>query len=160
MTVGDSLIGSDPTIVTAPHGDYTCTTDPACLDIAVVHRFLSEESYWAQGIALEKVERSIAHSLCFSIWHEPTREQIGFARIISDFTVFAWIADVFVLPAHRGLGLSKWLMSVILAHPDLQGLRRMLLATRDAHGLYGQYGFTPLAIPERYMERKQPPPGT
>jgi GNAT superfamily N-acetyltransferase len=129
-------------------------TDKARLDVAMIHRFL-RESYWASGIPREIVERSIANSLCFGIYVEG--QQAGFARIISDHATFAYVADVFVLEAFRGRGLSKRLMDAIVGHPTLQGLRRWSLATRDAHGLYARYGFTPLASPDRYMERVRTP---
>jgi GNAT superfamily N-acetyltransferase len=129
---------------------YTITTDARHFDLACIHGYLTQ-SYWAEGIPLEVVRRSIEHSLCFGIFHG--EDQVGFARIISDYATYAYLADVFVLEEYRGKGLSKWLMECIVAHPDLQGLRRWMLATRDAHKLYEKYGFTPLAKPERYMER-------
>jgi N-acetylglutamate synthase-like GNAT family acetyltransferase/predicted metal-dependent hydrolase len=128
--------------------DYEISTDSTRLDLNVVHGFLSQ-SYWAKNIPRELVERSIRHSLCFGIFHDG--KQVGFARVISDFVTFAYLADVFVLPEHRGKGVSKQLMETILEHRDLQGLRRFLLATLDAHGLYAQFGFEPLDHPERYM---------
>jgi GNAT superfamily N-acetyltransferase len=129
--------------------EYTISTDPARIDLAAVHQYLTR-SYWATGIPIELVARSIAGSLAFGIYHG-TR-QVGFARAITDRTTFAYLADVYVLEEYRRRGLSKWLMEVILAHPELQGLRRFLLATRDAHGLYAQYGFKPLKRPEAMME--------
>jgi GNAT superfamily N-acetyltransferase len=128
--------------------DYEISTDPSRLDLDVIHGFLSH-SYWAKNIPRELVERSIRHSLCFGIFRE--RKQIGFARVVSDFATFAYLADVFVMPEHRGKGVSKQLMETILEHRDLQGLRRFVLATVDAHGLYAQFGFEPLDHPERYM---------
>lgn len=128
-------------------------TDTARLDVDVIHHFL-RESYWAAGIPRAVVERSIAHSLCFGVYVDGA--QAGFARIISDYATFAYLADVFVLEAYRGQGLSKRLMETIVSHPQLQGLRRWSLATRDAHGLYAQFGFMPLAHPARYMERLDP----
>src|SRR6266487_966838 len=140
-------------------GEYLITTDPGRLDLAAVHAFLSS-SYWASGIPLEVVRRSIQHALNFSLWHAPERGasagQVGFARVITDFATFGYLGDVFVLERHRGRGLSKWLIRVILEHPELQGFRRWVLLTRDAHGLYARAGFTPLAHPERYMERWAP----
>jgi len=127
----------------------TISTDPARIDRALVHAFLSA-SYWASGIPREIVDRSIENALCFGVYEE--NRQVGFARVISDLATFAYLADVFVLPSHRGRGLAKWLMEAILAHPKLQGLRRWMLVTRDAHGLYRQVGFTELAHPERLME--------
>ena len=133
---------------------YAFTSDTSKVDVALVHRWLSEESYWAKGIPLDVVRRSIANSICFSIHHK-TDGQVGFARVITDRASFAYLADVFLLTPHRGKGLSKQLMTFIQAHPDLQGLRRWLLATRDAHALYAQYGFFP-PVPGRLMERVNP----
>ncbi len=136
--------------------DYTISDDLARLDFDVIHRYLSTESYWAQGLPREVLERSVAGSLPFGIYLEKdggAREQVGFARVVTDRATFAWLADVFVLPAHRGRGLSKRLLATILAHPDLQGLRRFMLATWDAHGLYRQFGFAEPARPDRLMER-------
>ena len=134
-------------------GEYTITTDPARVDLAVVHGFLTT-CYWAKGIPLELVRRSIEHSLAFSVYDG--ERQVGFARVITDYATFAYLGDVFVLESHRGRGLSKWLMEVVVAHPQLQGFRRWVLLTRDAHGLYQQAGFTPLADPPRWMERWTP----
>jgi GNAT superfamily N-acetyltransferase len=133
--------------------DFEISTDPARVDIAVVHSFLTN-CYWAKGISPALVQRSLEHSICFSIFHG--NAQIGFARVITDRATFAYLADIFVLEAHRGKGLSKWLMECIQSHPDLQGLRRWMLATRDAHGLYRQFGFHELASPERFMEMHHP----
>jgi GNAT superfamily N-acetyltransferase len=115
--------------------DYTISTDSKRLDVELIHRWLAQESYWAPGIPRDVIERAIAGALNFGIYHA-TQGQVGFARVISDRATFAYLADVFVLDAHRGQGLSKRLMETILAHPELQGLRRWMLATRDAHGLY------------------------
>ena len=134
---------------------YTISDDPARLDLDTVHRYLSTESYWARDLPRETLERAVAGSLCFGVY-AGAGEQAGFARVVTDRATFAWLADVFVLPAHRGRGLSKRLMEAILAHPDLQGLRRFLLATWDAHGLYRQYGFEPPTRPDRLMERYRP----
>lgn len=131
-------------------GEYTISTDPARLDINAIHEFLAR-SYWAPGVALSKVQRAIENSLCFGLFHGTA--QIGFARVITDKTTFAYLADVYVLEPYRGKGLAKWLMKVIMAHADLQDLRRFMLNTRDAHGLYRQFGFTELADPTRVMER-------
>lgn len=128
---------------------FSITTDPARIDLEAVHAYLSR-SYWAEGIPRDLVARSIAGSIPFGIFKGTA--QVGFARVITDSATFAYLADVYVLEEYRGQGLSKWLMEVILAHPGLQGLRRFLLATRDAHGLYAQFGFTPLARPEAFME--------
>ena len=131
-------------------GHYRVSTDPRRLDLEVIHGFLSQQSYWAEGIPRDVVERSIHNSLGFGVYDDDT--QVGFARVVTDRATFAYLADVFVLPSHRGRGLSKWLLECVLAHPDLQGLRRWHLATRDAHGLYAQYGFQPLADPGTLME--------
>ena len=135
-------------------GDFAVTTDPARIDIDVVHRFLSEESYWAKNIPREVVERAVGNSLSFSVLHHD--KMVGFARVTSDRATVAYIGDVFILSGYRGKGLSKWLMECIGAHPDLQGLRRWILATGDAHGLYARFGFTPLKAPARWMEKHDP----
>lgn len=132
-------------------GEYEISTDPARVDLAAVHQFLSVESYWATGVPLDVMRRAIEGSMVFGIYKG--REQVGFARVVSDKATFAWIGDVYVLDAHRGHGLGKWLMECIVGHPELHGLRRWMLATRDAHGLYAQTGFTPLSDPGRFMER-------
>ncbi|WP_298710643.1 GNAT family N-acetyltransferase [Chitinophaga sp.] len=136
----------------ATKGNYRITTDKQALQLPVIHRYLSEDSYWAQDIPVSLVETSIEHSLCFGMYHEG--EQVGFARVVTDYATFGYLADVFVLPAHRGQGLSKWLMEVILSHPGLQQLRRMMLMTQDAQGLYEQYGFTVWEYPERCMSKR------
>jgi N-acetylglutamate synthase-like GNAT family acetyltransferase len=123
------------------------------MDVNTIHDFLSR-SYWAQGIPKRVIEKSIDHSLCFAVYHK--EQFIGFARAVTDFATFAYLADVFILPAERGKGLSKWLMRAIIDHPQLQGLRRFTLATKDAHGLYAQFGFKEFAKPERWMERHNP----
>ncbi|MGC1106292.1 MAG: GNAT family N-acetyltransferase [Candidatus Acidiferrales bacterium] len=130
--------------------DFHITTAFDRLNLDVIHGYLARESYWASGIPRATVEKSMQNSLCFGLFHGKT--QIGFARVISDCATFAYLADVFVLPKYRGQGLAKWLMECIMAHPELRGLRRWLLVTRDAHGLYQKSGFTPLAHPERLME--------
>ncbi len=131
-------------------GDFVISTDLTRIDVQTVHRYLNAESYWAAGIPLDVFRRSIEHALCFGLYKDS--EQAGFGRVITDYATFAYLGDVFVLEAYRGQGLSKWLMSVIRRHPDLQGLRRWMLATRDAHGLYAQFGFSPLSAPDRWME--------
>ncbi|MGO9087520.1 MAG: GNAT family N-acetyltransferase [Candidatus Sulfotelmatobacter sp.] len=156
-------------------GEYLISTDPARLDLDVIHGFLTN-CYWAKGIPREVVARSIQHSLCFGVYDDsigsprPAKEarpfgklraghgapQVGFARVVSDFATVAYLGDVFILESHRGRGLSKWLMECIMQHPALQGLRRWILLTRDAHGLYAQFGFTPVKAPERYMELHRP----
>lgn len=140
-------------VLTYRQGDYEISTDPARLDLGVIHGFLAG-SYWAKGVPLGVVERSIAHSLCYGVYHESG--QVGFARVITDYATFAYLADVFVVEAHRGRGLSKWLVATILAHPELQGLRVWMLATRDAHGLYARFGFAPLDSPDRVMRIARP----
>jgi GNAT superfamily N-acetyltransferase len=127
------------------------STDKSRLDIAWIHRFLSEESYWAARVPLEIVRRAVEHSLCFGLYVDG--HQVGFARVVTDRATFAWVSDVFVDADHRGRGYGKRLMEAIGAHPDLQDLRLWILGTRDAHGLYEQYGFGP-ATPGRFMERR------
>jgi GNAT superfamily N-acetyltransferase len=130
--------------------DCEISTDRGKIDIQVVHTFLTN-SYWANGIPLETVRRSIQHSLCFGIYK--TGKQVGFARVITDYATYGYLADVFVLEEHRGQGLSKWLMECVVAHPELQGLRRWALVTRDAHDLYRKVGFEDIRSPQRWMER-------
>lgn len=125
------------------------TNDRARMDVALIHRYLSEESYWAKGIPRELVERAIEHSLCFGAFDGDA--QVGFARVITDFATFAYVADVFVVASHRGRGIAKRIMTAIRSHPRLRVLRRWMLVTRDAHGLYAQFGFAPLDMPERHM---------
>ncbi len=134
---------------------YLVSDDPALLDLDVIHAELAR-SYWAEGIPRAVVERSLANSLCFGL--HLREAQIGFARAITDRATFAYVADVFVLAEHRGLGLGRWLVECVRAHPDLRGLRRLVLVTRDAHALYAKTGWKPLESPERYMEivRKDP----
>lgn len=133
-------------------GEYRISTDQRRLDIEVIHRFLNTSSYWAVGRPLETIKRSIEHSLSFGIYKG--QSQVGFARVITDYATFAWLADVFVLDAFRGLGLGKWLVEVIVSYPELQGLRRWMLATKDAHELYRRVGFTELEDPKRWMEKR------
>ena len=121
----------------------------------VVYRFLSKDAYWSPGVPRETIERAVAHSLCFGVY-APDGAQVGFARLVTDRATYAYLADVFILSDHRGQGLSKRLMEAIVAYPELRGLRRWMLATRDAHSLYAQFGFTPLANPLRFMERHNP----
>ncbi len=129
--------------------DYEISTDVSRFDLDAIHAFLSQ-TYWSKGIPRHTVERAIANSLCFGVFHG--NAQVGFARVITDRATFAYLADVYLLEAHRGLGLSTRLLEAIQNHPDLQGLRRVMLATRDAHGLYGKFGFKALAAPDRMME--------
>ncbi len=134
-------------------GEYLVTTDPDRVDLDMVHGFLVE-SYWAKGIPRNVVRRSIEQSIPFSLL--AGSRQIGFARVVSDRATVAYLGDVFVLPEHRGRGLSVWLMECVVAHPDLQGLRRWILLTRDAHELYAKTGWTAIAKPDRWMERWDP----
>ena len=131
------------------------STERAELDVAMVHRFLSSQAYWCRGIPLETVERAIAGSLCFAGYVEGAG-QVAFARAITDGATFAYLADVFVLPEHRGHGYGRQLVAAIMTHPQLQGLRRFMLATSDAHGLYADYGFTAPAHPQTLMEVLRP----
>ena len=131
-------------------GKYVISTDKSRLDLTVIHNFL-KTSYWAAGIPLEVLRRSIEHSLSFGLYKED--KQIGYARVITDYATFAYLGDVFIVEPFRGQGLSKWLMEVVVTHPELQGFRRWLLLTKDAHGLYKKVDFTGVATPERYMER-------
>ena len=128
-------------------------SDPERLDMDVIHGFLTA-TYWSPGISRALVERAVRNSVCFGVYEEG--RQVGFARVVTDQATFAYLADVFILESHRGRGLAKVLMSAIVADPRLQGLRRWMLATRDAHKLYERYGFTPLAKPQRFMELHQP----
>jgi N-acetylglutamate synthase-like GNAT family acetyltransferase len=130
--------------------EYEISTDTHRLNVGVIHKFLAEDSYWSPGIPRSIVERAIENSLCFGVYHRAA--QVGFARVVTDKSTFALLADVFILEAHRGKGLSKWLMRCVVGHEDLQGLRRLLLLTSDAHGLYRQFGFKELGNPSRFME--------
>ena len=131
-------------------GNFSISTDKSRLDRGLIHDYLSRSSYWARSIPRDIVDRSIEHSLCFGIYDRDA--QVGFARVISDHATFAYVCDVFVLESQRGHGLGVWLMEVIRAHPDLQGLRKWVLTTRDAHGLYRKSGFREIEEPVRYME--------
>ena len=155
---------SPEAIVEARLGQFLISTDRARLDLDVIHGFLTN-CYWAKGIPREVVRRSIEHSLCFGVYdgsglareaRDAAVAQVGFARVISDFATMAYVGDVFVLDTHRGRGLGGWLMESITQHPALQNLRRWILTTRDAHGLYARVGFTPVKSPERFMERHRP----
>ena len=134
--------------------EFSISTDKSLLDIGVIQGFLETESYWAQNRDLAKTLKAIENSMCFGVYR--TGKLVGFARVVSDFATFAYVGDVFILNEYRGRGLSKWLMQTIVGHPDLQGLRRWILATRDAHGLYQQFEFSGLRHPERWMERTAP----
>ncbi len=135
-------------------GEYSISTDQGRLDVELVQRFLVEESYWARERTLEQTKTAIENSICFGVYDG--ERQIGFARVVSDRATFAYIGDVFVVEGYRGRGISKMLMQYIVEHPELQGLRRWVLATRDAHGLYEQFEFAPLRHPERWMEKTAP----
>ena len=149
----DTSVAVSSTFGDAPievhQGEYTVSTDRSRIDVAAVHAFLAQ-TYWCPGIPEETVRRAIAGSLSFGIYHGS--EQVGFARVITDRATFAYLSDVYVIESYRGRGLSKWLMAVIMAHPDLQGLRRFSLSTRDARGLYEQFGFQLVANPQLQME--------
>ncbi len=136
------------------HGEFTISTDRNRLQIDAIHKFLSEESYWAKERTRSQCETAIKNSLPFGIYKG--ENLIGFARVVTDFATFAYLGDVFILDEFRGRGLSKWLMEVIINHPQLQGLRRWILATRDAHALYEKFEFTALKFPERWMEKTAP----
>ena len=142
------------TFIELHKNDFTISTDPSKLDVDAIHRFLSTEAYWCLNIPKEKVQLSIEHSLCFGVYLQG--KQIGFARVISDYSTIAYLGDVYVLDAYRGQGISKWLMETIMSHPNLQGLRRWILLTGDAHGLYRQFGWTELADPSKWMESHNP----
>lgn len=131
---------------------YTISHDSQSLDLALIHAYLNRESYWAKGISLETVERSIKHSLCFGVYH--LESQVGFARVITDYATFGYLADVFILEVHQGKGLGKRLITHILAHPNLQDIRTLMLATEDAQRLYQQFGFEQLPRPNIYMKKK------
>lgn len=137
-------------------GDFLISDDRKLLDLDLIHQYLSQESYWAKGIPKDVVKRSIDHSVCFGIY--TNQHQIGFARVVTDQATFAYLADVFILEEYRGKGLSKWLVETIHLHPDLQGLRRWLLGTRDAHGLYAKFGWTVFTeeVSKRFMQKHFP----
>jgi GNAT superfamily N-acetyltransferase len=143
-----------PSAPNARASELRVSTDPAELDVPLIHRFLSEQTFWAKGIPLWIVEKSLRHSLCFGGFLDGT--QIAFARVISDYATFANLVDVFVLPEHRGNGHARTLMRAVMAHPELQGLRRFTLATSDAHGLYAGFGFTSPQKPQNLMECYDP----
>ena len=133
---------------------YMICTDPSLLNISYVHHYLSTESYWAKNIPLDIVKKSIAHSFNFGIYADST--QVGFARIVTDYATFGYLCDVFIDDGHRGKGLSKWLLSIIDKHPALQGFRGWFLGTKDAHGLYAQFGYTAHPEPDRMMRKYNP----
>lgn len=131
---------------------FTVSTDQSKLDITFIEKFLAEDSYWAKGRNRETIQHSIENSLCFGVY-SPEEKQVGFARVVSDFTIFAWIMDVFIIDEYRAKGLGKLLMANIMDHPRLQNLNRWGLNTKDAHGLYGQFGFKGISKPEQMMEK-------
>lgn len=135
-------------------GDYLISTDPARLDLPFIHHFLSTEAYWCLGISFERVLRSVENSLNFGLYHQG--RQIGFERVITDYSTIAYLGDVFIMEEYRGRGLSSWLMETVMSHPELQDFRRWILLTRSAHGLYKKYGFRNVSHPEFYMERHDP----
>lgn len=143
-------------IFEAHRDQFTISTDPTRLDIDVILDFFTR-AYWTQGRPRERTERALANSLVFGVYEGA--KQVGIARVVSDYSIFAYIGDVFIHEEYRAHGLGKWLIETIMAHPDLQGLRRWTLATRDAHGLYKQYGFNSLADPNDWMEILNPYPG-
>jgi GNAT superfamily N-acetyltransferase len=152
MAPGSSI--ESETAMEYRRGEFLISTDRERLNLDVVHGFLTN-CYWARGIPRDVVARSIEYALCFGIY-DGAGAQVGFARVISDFATIAYVGDVFVLETYRGRGLGKWLMECITQHPALQNLRRWFLTTRDAHGLYSQFGFSPVKAPERFMELHRP----
>jgi GNAT superfamily N-acetyltransferase len=135
--------------------EFELSTDREKMDLEFIHGFLSREAYWCRDIPFDTVKRSVDNSLNFGIFHSG-HGQIGFARVITDYATIAYLGDVFILPEYRGRGLSKWMMEQVMTHPGLQGLRRWILLTADAHGLYRQFGWQPAARPELYMEMHDP----
>ncbi len=135
---------------------YLISDDPARLDVGAIHAYLTR-SYWSTGVPRDLIERAVRNSLCVGCY-TAGGEQVGLVRVVTDYATFAWICDVYVLEAHRGRGLSKAMMRAVMSHPGLGTVRRLTLATRDAHGLYAQFGFVPVARPESQMEKRQPQP--
>ena len=136
------------------NGEFTISTKPELLQIDVIYKYLTEESYWARERSFQQTVTAIKNSLPFGVYKG--ENLIGFARVVTDYATFAYLGDVFILKEYRGKGLSKWLMETIIKHPDLQGFRRWVLATKDAHALYEKFGFTALKYPERWMEKAAP----
>jgi GNAT superfamily N-acetyltransferase len=145
-----------PQIIESQHGQFTISTDPNRLDMDAICDFLTR-AYWATGRPRERTERALANSLVFGLYDG--EKQIGLARVVSDYAIFAYLCDVFIHEDYRAHGLGKWLIETVMSHPDLQGLRRWTLATRDAHGLYRQFGWNDLQSPENWMEILRPFPG-
>jgi GNAT superfamily N-acetyltransferase len=141
-----------PAVYTWRSEEYTVSTDPQKIDVVMVHRFLSEESYWAKDRPFEVTKCALDHSVCFGLYRNMDGKQVGFARVVTDFATYGYLMDVFVLRPYRRQGLGKWLVQCVLAHPGLQGVSRWQLKTADAHGLYARYGFASLATPESMME--------
>jgi GNAT superfamily N-acetyltransferase len=146
------------TVVEAARGNYVISTDPRRLDLPAIHAYLVR-SYWSEGIPAATVARALAGSLCFGLHHAPpgaVPSQVGLARVVTDGATFAYLCDVYVLESHQGHGLGKWLIATVMAHPSLAGLRRFMLGTRDAHGLYARHGFATPRAPDRLMEILRP----
>jgi len=141
-------------ILTEHKDDYTISTDSTKLDLPFIHDFLSREAYWSKGIPLEVVQAAANNSLNFGVFYK--EKQIGYARVITDYATIAYLGDVFIIPEFRGRGLSKWMLENVMKHPGLQGFRRWILLTGDAHGLYKKFGWTEIASPERWMEKHDP----
>ena len=140
--------------MTITKNEFSVSTDRERLDLVFLHGFLSKEAYWCLNIPFDRVKRSVENSLNFGLYHKD--RQVGYARVITDYSTIAYLGDVFVIPEYRGKGLSKWLLQQVMDHPDLQGLRRWLLLTADAHELYKKFGWQPVVKPERYMELFNP----
>lgn len=132
-------------------GEFVISSDPVRLDLVWIHDYLTNEAYWARGISYQVFQKSVENSLCFGVYYQSS--QVGFGRVISDYATFAYLADVFIDENQRGKGLGKWLVECILEYPELQGLRRWILLTSDAHGLYEQYGFKPVLRPGNVLEK-------
>ncbi len=150
MKTSDTLIRQQPGYRSYYKDGFCISTEKARLDLCAIHQFLSTEAYWSLNIPFSRVEAAVAHSLNFGLYLKD--KQIGFARIITDYSSVAYLGDVYVIPEYRGRSLSKWLMQIIVEYPELQGLRRWILSTKDAHGLYKQFGWKPVNYPERWME--------
>lgn len=140
--------------ITATKDDYLLTTDKTKLDLHMIHKFLSGESHWAKNIPFDRVKKSVENSLCFGLFFNDN--QVGFARVISDFSTIAYLGDLFILKEHRGKGLSRWMLEEIMNYPELRGLRRWILVTKDAHEVYQQYGWAMVARPENWLEIHDP----